>query len=83
MSQHVIEDDQYRWLVGWDPPLLTYFMQKHDKAVDPDDNPVVWLGARPAEIYEVEDLVRSAKKHGLDIPVETARALYLDKDEGR
>jgi hypothetical protein len=86
MSRYEITNDKGKWEFGWDPPLLTFFLQLSDPELeksDPDANPVIWEGSRPCEIYEVDDLVRRARREGLDIPHGTQVALYGDKDEGR
>jgi superfamily I DNA/RNA helicase len=85
LSQHIIEEDGVKWVFGWDHPLQTFFLQKHDLTLeDEDDNPVVWLGANGYKdrMYEVSDLVIAAKKHGLKIPYATQVVLYRDKDYG-
>lgn len=84
MSQHVVEDDKVKWMFGWDQPLMSFYLQKHEKNLDSDENPVLWLGALPnTQMYEVSDLTIAAKKHGLKIPYRTQVVLYGDKDEGR
>ena len=87
MSQHIVlhSHSHRKWVYGWDQPLQSFYLQVHDlEAKNPDDNPFVWLGAdRDSVMYEVEDLVRAAKKHGLDIPYEMQIALDREKDSGR
>lgn len=85
MSQYILEDDKVRWVFGWDQPLMSFFLQKHDKAIeDPDDNPVVWIGATElTRMCEVDALVRAAKRHDLIIPYAMQVALFRDQDEGR
>src|SRR3954465_8176769 len=72
------------WVFGWDPPLMTFFLQKHDALLeDKDENPILWLGATAdTQMYEVEDLVKVARKHGLEIDYETPVKLYGGKNEG-
>lgn len=86
MSQHIVlhSHTDRKWMFGWDQPLQSFFLQVHDLSVsDEDDQIVVWLGAdKDTIMYEVEDLVREAKKHGLDIPYEARLALYREKDDG-
>lgn len=38
-------DEARELVVGWDPPLRTFFAQVYDTSVDEDENPIVWLGA--------------------------------------
>ena len=68
--------------VGWDHPMLTYFVQVYDPAVEEDENPVVWLGGKPRELYDLEDLKRAIRRHA-DLTDELAVTLYGDRDEGR
>lgn len=84
MSRHEIVNEKGTWAFGWDQPLMTFFLQLHDDDRDEEDNPVIWLGARKETImYEVDDLVRAARRNGLDIPYSTQVTLYGDKDDGR
>jgi hypothetical protein len=85
VSRHVVEEERFKYVFGWDQPLQSFFLQVHDsEIVDPDANPVHWLGADEAtKMYEVEDLCRSARIHGLHIPYSTRVKLYGEKDDGR
>jgi hypothetical protein len=83
VSQHIVETEKGKVVFGWDQPLMTFYFQVHDGDVSEDDNPVVWLGTKPQEIYEVEDLVRVAKRNGFYISHETRVKLYGEKDDGR
>lgn len=89
MSQHIVEDEEQKlkWVFGWDQMLVSFYLQKHDMTKDEDDeeNPriVVWLGADiGTRMYEVEDLVKAARKHGLEIPYAKHVQLYGEKDDG-
>jgi hypothetical protein len=83
VSRHEIDDDQYTWVVGWDQPLSTFFLQRFSKG-DPDSGADFWLGATPAtQMYEVEELATTALKCGLVIDRKLQAVLYADKDEGR
>lgn len=96
MSQHVVISgisrnretarwEDVKWVFGWDQPLMSFYLQKHDAFIENlDDNPVLWLGATAdTTMYEVEDLVREAAKAGLTIDHETQVELYGEKDDGR
>lgn len=74
-----------KFVFGWDQPLMSFYLQMHDAfASDPDENPVVWLGAtRETQMYEVEDLVRVAQRHDLVIDQELQTKLYGEKDDGK
>lgn len=93
MSQHTIVQgptqvgdgwEDIKWVFGWDQPLQSFFLQKHDGfRKDEDVNPILWLGATAiTRMYEVEDLVKVARKHGLDISHELQVELYGEKDDG-
>lgn len=47
MSRHKLptENPRYEVVVGWDPPLQTYFAQVFDAEGEEDDQPFIWLGA--------------------------------------
>lgn len=76
-----------KFVYGWDQMLQSFYFQKHDltRPEDDEENPriVVWLGALPdTRMYEVEDLVRVAHKHGLHIDPAMRVKLYGEKDDG-
>lgn len=87
MSRHEIpaRDPAHRIIVGWDHPLLTFFVQVIDRAKEDDDEDekfVLWEGCKQREIYEIEQLVRIVAAYA-EVPYETRVRLYGDKDEGR
>jgi len=67
--------------VGWDHPLMTYFVQVYDTASS-EEGPAVWLGASWREIYDLDDLKRAIRRHA-DLTEELGATLYRDRDEGR
>lgn len=82
MSQHIVTRANQKWMFGWDQPLMSFFLQVHDENLPEEENPTVMLGTFGSLMYEVDDLVRVAKKHGLDIDADMRLQLYRDKDEG-
>jgi hypothetical protein len=83
MSRHELTTSKGLWAFGWDQPLQSFYLQLYDGDVEPDENPVIWLGATPeTEMYEVEDLARAAQRNGLIIPHDMRVTLYGDKDDG-
>lgn len=83
MSQYIWEDTLTKIMYGWDHPLQTFYLQIHAKTQkDQDGNPIVWYGTQLRELYEVEDLVRVARKHHIVIEHKMQVELYLDKDLG-
>ena len=86
MSQHVVisADQSRKYVFGWDQPLQSFFLQVHYLDAPEDEQIQVWLGADPAtQMYEVEQLVREAKKEGLDLVPSFQTELYAEKDDGR
>jgi hypothetical protein len=73
-----------KWVYGWDQHLMSFYLQQHDALIEDEDaNPVIWLGATAdTQMYEVEDLVREAKKLGFYIPYDMRVKLYGEKDDG-
>ena len=87
MSRHEIpaRDAAHKVIVGWDHPLLTYFVQVIDRAKEDagdDDKFVLWRGTSVREIYEIDQLARIAGKFGV-LTSDLRARLYGDKDEGR
>lgn len=83
MSQHIVEEGQYKWVFGWDQPLQSFYLQKHDSTRSEEEQIIVWLGAtRETRLYDVEDLVRAAAKNGLVIDYKMRSELYREKDDG-
>jgi hypothetical protein len=88
MSRHEIparDPDAHKVIVGWDHPLLTYFVQVIDRrkeAAGEDEKFVLWRGTSPREIYEIDHLRRLVHRYA-NFPPELGGMLYGDKDEGR
>ena len=83
MSRHTIVNDRGEWCFGWDQALMTFYLQLYDGDVEPDENPVIWIGATPhTRTHEVSDLVIVARRNGLNIPQAMQTTLYGDKDDG-
>lgn len=77
---HVIEDENLRWIFGWDQNLRSFFLIKHDKTLGDEQNPVIHLGKLPRDISEADALVSLASLAGLTISNEFRLQLYRDKD---
>lgn len=87
MSRHEIpaRNPTHKIIVGWDPPLQTFFMQVIDRLSEEageDDKFVNWLGTDLREIYEVDQLRQRLQRYA-DLTPEMGATLYGDKDEGR
>ncbi len=66
MSRHSIRVAAGELVVGWDPPLSTYFGQLYDPTVDEDRNPVVWVGLE-RRVSSVLDLVQSLQAENVQV----------------
>jgi hypothetical protein len=87
MSRHEITafDPLNTVIVGWDPPLQTFFAQVKStllEETDPDDPFLLWIGCSLREIYSVDGLVGPLRPYA-KLDAETCKALYEDKDEDR
>lgn len=90
MSQHIVapgvmdEQPNLKFVFGWDQPLQSFYLQVHDMSIEEEDDQIIErYGASPdTTMYEVKDLVKVAKKHGLKIDSEMETMLYGEKDDG-
>jgi copper oxidase (laccase) domain-containing protein len=83
MSQHIVVQEEKKYVFGWDQPLMSFYLQVHDSTRAEDDQITVWLGATAdTKMYEVEDLVHAAHKNGLKIEHPMRVTLYGEKDDG-
>lgn len=84
MSQHVVVQEERKFVFGWDQPLMSFYLQVHDSTRAEDEQIIAWLGAdKDTIMYEVGDLVSAARKHGLLIDHSMRVTLYGEKDDGR
>lgn len=83
VSQHIVIQEEKKFVFGWDQPLMSFYLQVHDTTRAEDDQITVWMGSTASSVmYEVEDLVRAAAKHGLLIDHAMRVQLYAEKDDG-
>ena len=84
--RHVVEQNEKKYVYGWDQMLLSFYLQVHDLTKDEDDEDriPVWLGSGgdspDSTMYEVEQLVAAAQRYGLHISHQEQVALYGEKD---
>jgi copper oxidase (laccase) domain-containing protein len=84
VSQHIVQDERFKFVFGWDQPLQSFYLQKHDPTQSEEEQIVVWLGATAdTKMYEVEDLVHVAHRNGLRIGHQMRVKLYGEKDDGK
>ncbi len=86
MSRYEIpaKDPAHKVIVGWDHPLLTFFVQVIDRAKEAagDDHKfVLWAGTAPREIYDEQQLADQVRKYAV-LTADMRATLYGDKDEG-
>lgn len=80
MSRHELPAaDGLEVVVGWDPPLSTFFAQVWDRRLEEDDPAaeLLWIGCAPREINDIQK-VMDAVKPWATFPDEVKRALYRD-----
>ncbi len=79
MSRHTITSGTVEAVLGWDPPLNTYFAQVWDRTQDEDDPAaeLLWIGCMPGEIHDVGTLCDRVSRW-VAVPVETIRALHRE-----
>lgn len=70
MSRHVFNFETTRTVVGWDPPLQTYFIQHGP--ITPlgewdGEEPKLWLGTKPGEITNIFQIAHLNNVHSLGI----------------
>lgn len=84
MSQHIVVQEEKKFVFGWDHPLESFYLQVHDSTRPEDEQIITWLGADPAtQMREIQDLCQEARKEGLYINYEMRRTLHGEKDDGR
>lgn len=84
MSRYTISEDEHlEVVVGWDPPLATFFAQEYDPTVPDDENDCVWsCGHTPGEIPHPSLLEAGLMMRGLPaFAPELKRKLLADCGE--
>lgn len=79
MSRYEITVGAVEAVVGWDPPLNTFYAQVWDRSVDEDDPAaeLLWIGCTPGEIHDHRQ-VCNAVAAWVAVPPSIATALYAD-----
>jgi hypothetical protein len=71
MSRHEFTFESTKTVVGWDPPLQTYFIQYG--AIDEDgvwlngEGPDLWFGTKPNEILNIDQVIHLNNEYSLGI----------------
>ena len=87
MSRHAIEtfDPNNTAIVGWDPPLQTFFAlvkSRLREKRDPDDPFLLWIGCEAGEIADVEALAAQLAPFA-ELAPEIRAALEADREHER
>jgi hypothetical protein len=83
MSRHTLrDDDKFEVVVGWDPPLATYFLQVFDKgkASGDDEGLIVWKGVPPESIRDLHKL-KTLTTEWADLEDGMVHILAAERDE--
>ena len=90
MSQHIVPlDSTTEAVVGWDPPMETFFAQIYkidetgERISAEDNGTILWIGTRSREIYELETLIGLLATYKLRLDRKLQADLYADRDDGR
>lgn len=83
MSRHLLPSPDgvvpgAKVVVGWDPPLATYFLQ-----IWPPDQPEaasVWLGLTHGRFNDLDDFLEVLAEYGVSVHEDLMVELFLDRD---
>lgn len=79
MSRHYVRTKPEEIIVGWDPPLQTYFFQIiGPEREEEEDDLVIWVGASPSELPTVESLAVALAPYAT-LSAELAHKLEVEK----
>lgn len=81
MSRYVIvQNDRREVVVGWDPPLGTFFAQEYDAAAGPEDDDLLWwIGNDRHEVRDIGVLENALRDQGWSLPPDVCAKLMADK----
>lgn len=81
MSRYVIEDDGRREVVvGWDPPLGTFFAQVFAPQLSDDEWELIWaIGQSPREVTTTDELALALEEQGITLVHEARVKLREDQ----
>lgn len=85
MSRHlIVKNADGEVVVGWDPPLGTFFAQifgPEPEDPDEDENLIAWIGYEPRQVQTVEALAAWLAEHGVALNEHDGRMLAYESDE--
>lgn len=75
------EDFDDNAVIGYDPPLRTFFLQGFE--IDHEDycEPEIWLGTRLEEFPTLEGIIQTARVHGYEVRELKATAIVAMMEE--
>lgn len=81
MSRYDIKalDDTHTVVVGWDPPLNSFFAQVKVIGADEEAEPVLWVGATAPQIHDIAELRQLLAPYAV-IPSSVYAHLVNDSD---
>ena len=83
MSQYIVREDQeFKVVIGWDPPLQTFFAQVHDLSKDEEEQIVLWEPSPPNRIGSPWD-VKEKVQPWVELSSEDIRILGDDRHYNR
>lgn len=80
MSRYIVpaRDKKYEVVLGWDPPLNTYFAQVYDHSIkDEDEQLILWEAGTSEPIHDLEKLARIVWDYAA-VPQDIMTKLYRD-----
>jgi len=81
MSRYVIEDTEQREVVvGWDPPLGTFFAQIFAAQLPEDEEELIWaIGDGRHEVPALQDLEEALDEQGIKLTEDERAQLLADQ----
>lgn len=85
MSRYVVRnDDDFRVVIGWDPPLQTFFIHVHNLTEKDEEKQIIlWEGIRPGEIWNVFEISERITEWKVKIDDKTLMSLRQDQIRNR
>ncbi len=80
MSRYFVpaRDKKYKVVLGWDPPLNTYFAQVYDHSItDEDEQLILWEAGTPKPIHDLDQLAWLVYEYA-EVPQDILTKLYRD-----
>lgn len=80
MSRYVLTHDvRNEFVVGWDPPMGTFFAQEYvPEPADDEEECVWWVGYQMREIPTLDILLAVLKERGVEVPPDLQHKLAAD-----